>query len=293
MKKLLLAVTALAILPSCSSGTQDILTVLPEVDQASALAINSQDNPEFTRKRKEGKAYRVKTRHASSTCGPDDLQHVNSYDGKLGQPVEFVNAKKPAVGAMATGNTDKSSKFCSGTLIGENLFLTASHCVDGATNGNTYVAFNYERAKGATTLLPQKHFKVLEIVEDGGNLDYAILKLDGTPGKEFGFSKIKSPTPEKGHTLTIIQHPSGEAKQVEIGTRGSIAGNYMGYGDLDTEPGSSGSGVLDADGNVVGVHTNGGCSSSGGENKGVMMSQIAKVSKIVQKLDIASPSNRK
>jgi V8-like Glu-specific endopeptidase len=197
-----------------------------------------------------------------------------------------VNAHKNPVGAMESGNTDKSDKFCSGTLISENLFLTASHCVDASTPKSQYVAFNYEKAKGSNDLLPQKHFKITKVVETHvGNLDYAIIQLDGKPGVEFGFTKVKAAAPVNGDKLTIIQHPQGEPKQIEVGNMVGVDGNYMEYADLDTQPGSSGSGVLDANGMVVGVHTNGGCTSDGGSNRGVLLSEIVKVSKVIQGLN--------
>ena len=84
--------------------------------------------------------------------------------------------------------------------------------------------------------------------------------------------------------LTIIQHPSGRPKMVDVGHKLGEAQKYMQYGDLDTEPGSSGSGVLDQEGLIVGIHTNGGCSVSSGANSGVLMTEIAKASPVIQSL---------
>ncbi|MEZ0375025.1 MAG: serine protease [Candidatus Sericytochromatia bacterium] len=168
--------------------------------------------------------------------------------------------------------------------MSEDLFLTASHCVDASIT-TKFAVFNFETAPGSSELLPQDHFKVAEIVEDGPNgLDYAIIRIDGKPGLKYGFTKVRPAMPEKGHLLTIIQHPKGQPKQVESGPLAGEEGNYMTYADLDTEPGSSGSGVLDHDGFLVGVHTNGGCFSTGGTNKGVKLTDIAKVSKVIQSL---------
>ena len=53
----------------------------------------------------------------------------------------------------------------------------------------------------------------------------------------------------------------------------------MFYSNLDTFGGSSGSGVRDDIGDVIGVHTNGGCRTDGtGVNRGVTMPAIAAVS---------------
>ena len=80
--------------------------------------------------------------------------------------------------------------------------------------------------------------------------------------------------------IAIIQHPNGETKQVEVGHTIERGGTYVYYNDLDTEPGSSGSGILDAYGAVAGVHTLGGCTSAKNSygNSGVKMSVIAKTS---------------
>lgn len=289
MKKLLLLASAL-MFTACSNDTATQMILPVEQTQTNMSSSKSDHNPMFAEKMRLGKKYSVraamKLNTSNSICGTNDLQEVNSYDGSLGQTKEFVKEHQSAVGAMEDSGKDNSSKFCSGTLISNNLFLTASHCVEGSNATTKYVSFNYEKAKGSSTVLPQSHFKVAEVVEEGGSykIDYAILRLEGNPGEKFGFRKL-STEPEKGSALTIIQHPSGETKQIEAGTRGSVnSGVYMGYGDIDTEPGSSGSGVLDEKGNVVAVHTNGGCYTSGGENKGVKMSEILKVSKTVQSL---------
>lgn len=257
--------------------------------QAASRA-NSDDNPAFIRKMQNPAGYRFEFDTRRSICGANDLQHVNDYDGSLGQPVAFVKQHQGAVAALAMGTPDKTSrKFCSGTMISEDLFLTANHCVD-STITSKWAVFSYEKAAGASEVLPQEHFKILETVEAGGNLDYAILRIDGKPGLKYGFNKVRAALPEDGHLLTIIQHPRGEVKQVESGPKVGESGNYMSYADLDTEPGSSGSGVLDNQGFVVGVHTNGGCYSSGGANKGVKMTTIAQASATIQSL--VQQSNR-
>ena len=64
-----------------------------------------------------------------SICGStDDSQFVNDYNGTLGPSVAFVQTHKVSKGALETTATASSSaKYCSGSLIGSNLFLTAGH----------------------------------------------------------------------------------------------------------------------------------------------------------------------
>ena len=118
-----------------------------------------------------------------------------------------------------------------------------------------------------------------------GGLDYAIVKLEGTPGATYGYAHISGNEVELGHLLTIIQHPSGNPKKVDVGHRsGSREADYMTYNDLDTEPGSSGSGVLDQNGQLVGVHTNGGCTATAGDNAAVLMTKIVAASPTIRSL---------
>lgn len=256
--------------------------VIATVTGNSVLAASH--NPAFLRKMSNPKAYVVdRLLTTESICGTSNLQHVAEYDGSRGQPVEFVATHEPKVAALAYGTPDSSSKYCTGTLISENLFLTAAHCID-STSLNDFAVFNYQKVRGSTDLQSQDHVKIVEIVEQAlGGLDFAILKLEGTPGATYGYTRISATEVELGHLLTIIQHPSGTPKKVDVGTRKGTRGvEYMTYGDLDTEPGSSGSGVLDNVGQVVGVHTNGGCKPTTGDNAGVMMTKIAEVSPTIK-----------
>lgn len=210
----------------------------------------------------------------ATICGTaDDSQWVNDYDGSLGPSIAFVSSNKGPVGALENSGADNSSKFCSGTLIANDLLLTAGHCVDRRSVGK-YVSFNYERVAGGSSLLAQSHHRISAVVEDGKRLDYAIIRLDGNPGATFGVAPVASADAAVGDSLTIIGHPEGLPKKIEAGTLSAFSGDYLQYGDLDTLGGNSGSGILDASGRIVGVHTNGGCTSTGGANSGVRISKI-------------------
>lgn len=287
MKKVFAGLSLLALLAACQQTQQPLSLVNSQsAGRVQAQSSKTADHPDFIRKMKNPAQYRFQFEVSStSICGKDDMQHVNDYKGDLGPSVDFVKKYQPAVGALAMGNPDATSrKFCSGTLISEDLFLTAGHCVDPAIT-QKFAVFSYEKAAGSADLLPQEHVKVEAIVEDSLNgLDFAILKLEGKPGLKYGFTPIRVALPANNDPLIIIQHPKGKAKMVEAGPKVGESGNYMDYADLDTEPGSSGSGVLNADGSLVGVHTNGGCYSGGGANRGVKMTEIAKYSKVVQTL---------
>jgi len=215
-----------------------------------------------------------------SICGrTNDAQFVNSYNGTLGPSVAFVQANKGSKGAMESSPT--GGKFCSGSLISTNLFLTAGHCVDAGSVGE-FVSFNFERAANSTALLPQTHVRIAAVVEDAlGGVDYAIVRLEGTPGNTFGIAPVATADPANGTAITIIGHPSGQPKQIEAGTVAGRSGNFITYGNVDTLGGSSGSGVINSAGQIVGVHTNGGCTATGGTNSGIRIARIRQVSAVL------------
>lgn len=232
--------------------------------------------------------YKVKKPPFSETlCGKSDLKNIYEYNGEHGPTQEFVLGHATPVGAICSSNQQNGlSKYCSGTLISENLFLTASHCIDNQSIGQ-YVAFNYQLTS-PNTLGQQFFFKIIEIVEQGYQdyIDYAIIKLEGAPGKQFGFTSLSISEPNIGDLVTIIQHPAGRPKQVEAGKFIFSFERWISYEDLDTEEGSSGSGILNSKGEIVGVHTNGGCDpySGGGANNGMNIKAIISNSSTIKEL---------
>lgn len=69
----------------------------------------------------------------------------------------------------------------------------------------------------------------------------------------------------------------------------SLSGNALGYG-MDTTGGNSGSPVIDEDtGNAIGIHTHGGCSSSGGSNAGTWLSHPGVVNALANPQGVCIP----
>ena len=238
-----------------------------------------------------------------SQCGTtDDSQPVEQYDGTLGVTTAFVDSYQPAVGqlqwqanlgAIYTNPGNVSGvRWCSGTLIGRNLFLTAGHCLDPVndsagfrvprdnTTGNLIqpaeiatrmrVNFNFQVDASGNPRAEQS-FNVQALVEHRlGTLDFAVLQLNGDPQAVFGRNVVACADASVGDTLAIIGHPAGVRKRIEAGSLTAFVGSSLTYDDIDTLGGNSGSGVLlSPEGEILGVHTNGGCTSGGGANSGV------------------------
>ena len=208
----------------------------------------------------------------------------------------------------AYGNV-ASERWCTGTLITESLVLTAGHCFDVQKDQFSWITpyktgtneflqpadlaklqvanFRYQVNAVTGAIRTAEVYPVVRLVEyRQGNLDYAIVEL----GKNASGALPSTTTYPPAHVVTrqlqandviaVIQHPRGDPKKVEAGHVKSAAGAAVLYSDVDTHGGSSGSGVRDAEGAVVGVHTNGGCEAIGGANRGVTTSAIAAVSNV-------------
>jgi V8-like Glu-specific endopeptidase len=256
-------------------------------------------------------------------CGAtDDSQPVEQYDGTLGVTVAFVNANQGCVGqlqwndnlaAVYTSPGDVNNvRWGSGTLLANNLFLTAGHCFDQTGNGwtrprvngtfntispqeiatNMHVNFNYQVDPAGNPRAEQR-FPVLELVEYRlGTLDFAICRLGGNAAATFGTGNLATTNAAVGDTVAILGHPAGARKRVEAGTVFAIGGNSISYDNIDTLGGNSGSGILRAsDGRVVGVHTQGGCNAAGtGQNSGVAIEAIIAASPTLRGLAAAMTS---
>lgn len=250
-------------------------------------------------------------------CGSDETQDVELYDGCLGVSKAFVSQRQPSVGVLRwrgdvvrryekPGNVN-GVRWCSGTLIASDLFLTAGHClwsvppdpswkvprIDGTNEPipsseiatNMKVEFDYQLDQDGNDRPPQP-FNVVELVECecSGDVDYAILRLEGAPGDRFGVSPIAGHDVAPGHRLCIIGHPQGQSKRLAVGTATEYQYGRLYYRDLDTAGGCSGAAILASPGGpIVGVHTAGGClDAMTGNNHGVPISSLLAASPLLR-----------
>jgi V8-like Glu-specific endopeptidase len=207
----------------------------------------------------------------AAQCGATwDLQDVELYNGSDALYSQaFVARYQGAFG-----------KRCSGTLIGPNTFISVEHCDADAGSGfyfNCQVSAsdpNPPDPEAAAAARCQR-FEATAVSHYDGSVDVSVATLAGSPGSTYGWIYPTRRLPSVGEHLAVIQHPvhDGRRKMVGFGDVVAIDGKDLRYA-IDTSGGSSGAGVLDAQGLLVAVHRASGCSESGGANTGTSMEYI-------------------
>jgi hypothetical protein len=162
---------------------------------------------------------------------------------------------------------------CSVTLISPDRVITAGHCLaDPATEVPTSsVTFDYQvncdnskpAGYSARFHKVQRFIKWRNAMISGIYYDYCILELQVPPGG-LGIPplQMRPDLPASGEKVFGIHHPNGAVKKLSISHPGyeTVLGSSatgIGCDELDVAGGSSGSGLFDTSGRIVGVLSNG------------------------------------
>jgi len=167
--------------------------------------------------------------------------------------------------------TVETLSSCSGTLIGDDLFLTGAHCLDlpdGDDVASASVTFDFQTACSGSKPSPHapRFYKVRGVLArgawDSAATDWLILQLDRPPSFDGITARPIRATPAMaGEQIVAVHHPNGAAKKLQRTTSQSGGTTVNG---LDYAGGSSGSTLFDANGEVVGgpLSSGGGCTVS-------------------------------
>lgn len=177
-----------------------------------------------------------------------------------------------------------SKGMATGFLIDTDVLLTNNHVFGSPDDAATAeLRFNYQVDVNGN-LIPAVQFACDpgSFFHTNRELDYALVRVKNEPGKAWGFLKLDpKASVAVGEDVVIIQHPSGQPKQI------AIVDNEVAYEQApvvqyltDTMPGSSGSPVFDQNWKVVALHHSGGwfpqpaADSTHYRNEGILVSSL-------------------
>lgn len=159
--------------------------------------------------------------------------------------------------------------WCTGQLInncdndGTPYFLTANHCVNGQNPANWTFRFSWESPTcDPTSDGPTGHtVSGATLLVNSPASDVALLRLNTTPPPSYGIQYTGwDASGEFPSSSTVIHHPSGDVKKISFNHDAPVTSEFDGAGcwhilawdDGTTEGGSSGSGLWDQNGRLIG-----------------------------------------
>jgi V8-like Glu-specific endopeptidase len=201
--------------------------------------------------------------YVSSFVNPDQIEKIIGENDLT--PVLEDGANIPEKYRSLIDAFGKISMGCSATHIGDGLVISAGHCFDAPERrGNNLscdkitVDWGYRKDKPA--YLKSKCVVVLA-AELSDNRDYAIFKVDVAP--EAKIELDLSERPKTGTPLTIFGHPQlrplewSKTCVLEEASKGGWGTDEFSH-QCDTEPGNSGSTIIDDSSlKIIGIHDGG------------------------------------
>ncbi|XWN32475.1 MAG: bifunctional trypsin-like peptidase domain-containing/SEL1-like repeat protein [Devosia sp.] len=177
---------------------------------------------------------------------PEDLMH------RLGRPVGRLAIHLNANGEDTLG-------FCTGVLIDEELLLTNHHCLANNPSGRVVDALLWMGYLAPRNREGVRQYGVDVVpVETNPGLDYAIHRVRGRPGRDWGTVTLAADRPVRARqSLFVVHHPAGRSQHVSLACASgepAVEGDDLLH-QCDTLGGSSGAPVFDNETRtMVGLH---------------------------------------
>ena len=201
-------------------------------------------------------------------CSPPPNWENASCVPAAGDVRNFV---RKSVGMVLHVESDDTLGFvlstCSVTLVGPDLVLTAGHCmtnpVDDAASGSVTFDFDVNCDGSKPGSYNARFFKVKEVIKQrwDGTFDYCLFRLKTAPG--LPSIQIRHDLPAVGEQVFGIHHPNGAVKKISLPhtslatVTASNANSVNVPSNFHVSGGSSGSGLFDMAGRILGVLSNG------------------------------------
>jgi V8-like Glu-specific endopeptidase len=174
--------------------------------------------------------------------------------------------------ARAVARIESPLGLGTGFMVADDLVMTNHHVIGSREDAAQAVfLFNYQLERGGKArptvaaraapggLFHTSPYDAAGVREDA--LDYTVVQLADAPAVPAAFAPLalKAARARRDARVSIIQHPGGDYKMI------SLQNNFVAYADgrvvqytTSTQPGSSGSPVLDDDLAVIAIHHAGG-----------------------------------
>jgi hypothetical protein len=213
------------------------------------------------------------TTQSSATCERDAMCSASQWGSQMNAVARMI---------FSDGTY---SYACTGTLLADSdpsgdipYFLTANHCINTQTEASSLNTYWFYRSTACNSGVPGAYRQLgggATLLYNTSATDTSFLRLDATPpaGAVYAGWTVGT-TPSVGATATGLHHPMADLLKISSGRVGgyldctppntsgqfSCSGSSAGsshfyeidWGNGITESGSSGSGVFDANGNLIG-----------------------------------------
>lgn len=238
----------------------------------SVAAINNgrPGDAEYETSRRE-QVYQIRTGKTLEEAKRRVAKGDEGQERIFGDTVDFVDVAffergRRAARSVARIVTRDGAALGTGFLISPRLLITNNHVIgDAASSGDLLAEFDYERdIKGIPLKTTRFAFapKLCFLTNHQNDLDYTVIALGERIAGEklltqFGYLPISNARNKHqlGDYVNIIQHPDGRPKEAVLRENQLVArvGTTLHY-IADTEPGSSGSPVLNVQFALVALH---------------------------------------
>lgn len=153
----------------------------------------------------------------------------------------------------------QAGAFCSGSLVGEDVIMTAGHCITSVSDcANTKFVFGYTLTSAQalyTTVASQDVYSCASIINrklESSGIDYALIKLDRKVTDRKVLPIRRTGEVQIGDQLIVIGHPSGLPTKITTGGAvRKIANSGYFTANTDTYGGNSGSAVFNANTGLI------------------------------------------
>jgi V8-like Glu-specific endopeptidase len=220
---------------------------------------------------------------SKSTAGM--IANENIKKSKDGFDIQAKTLKERGVCESERFSTQMFAANCSGFLVGEDLLVTAGHCITSMDSCEKYKwVFDYKMDSATQDRISVEESSVYtckkiisrELNQVSQN-DYALVQLDRKVTDRRPLTFRKTGKVAKGDSLVVIGHPTGLPTKIADGAKVRSLSKIFFVANLDTYGGNSGSAVINtATSEVEGILVRGDTDYVKDSKKGCMVSNLCK-----------------